>query len=41
MQIPKFQADLTPRELGLWVDIMNQQQMLQTKIDPARLIIRT
>jgi len=40
VQIPKFQADLTPRQLGLWVDIMNQQSMLQTKIDPARLIIR-
>lgn len=37
--LPKVSTRVTPEQLAFWIDVMNKQNMLKTKIDPAKLIL--
>src|SRR5262249_37865756 len=38
--IPKVVAEISSSDLGWWVDTMNEQELLRTKLDPAKLIVK-
>jgi NitT/TauT family transport system substrate-binding protein len=38
--IPKPEADVTSKDLKWWIDTMNEQNLLRTKLDPATLVAR-
>jgi len=37
--LPKVTTILTPPQIAFWIDVMNKQNMLRTKLDPAKLIL--
>ena len=37
--LPKVSTRVTPEQMAFWIDVMNKQNMLKTKIDPAALIL--
>ena len=39
MNLPKISTKVTPEQMAFWIDVMNKQNMLKTKIDPAKLIL--
>jgi NitT/TauT family transport system substrate-binding protein len=39
MNLPKISTKVTPEQMAFWIDVMNKQNMLKTKIDPAELIL--
>jgi NitT/TauT family transport system substrate-binding protein len=40
MEMPKFQADISPEEIGRMIDIMQRLNMLQGHPDPAAMVFR-
>lgn len=39
VSLPKVSTKVTPEQIAFWIDVMNKQNMLKTKIDPAKLIL--
>lgn len=39
VNLPKVSTKVTPAQVAFWIDVMNKQNMLKTKIDPAKLIL--
>ena len=37
--LPTISTKVTPEQIAFWIDVMNKQNMLKTKIDPAKLIL--
>lgn len=37
--LPRVITKITPDQVAFWIDVMNKQNMLKTKIDPAKLIL--
>lgn len=37
--LPKVSTKVTPEQMAFWIDVMNKQNMLKTKVDPAKLIL--
>jgi NitT/TauT family transport system substrate-binding protein len=37
--LPKVSTKVTPEQVAFWIDVMNKQNMLKNKIDPAKLIL--
>ncbi len=40
MEMPKYQADIAPEQIGRMIDIMQRLNMLQSHPDPAALVFR-
>jgi NitT/TauT family transport system substrate-binding protein len=39
LTLPKVSTTVTPPQMAFWIDVMNKQNMLRTKLDPAKLIL--
>ena len=39
-ELPRFIATLDPAQMQWWIDVLGRQDMLRTKLDPERLIVR-
>jgi NitT/TauT family transport system substrate-binding protein len=37
--LPSATTKLAPLQIAFWIEVMNKQNMLKTKIDPAKLIL--
>jgi NitT/TauT family transport system substrate-binding protein len=39
LTLPKVATTVTPPQMAFWIDVMNKQNMLRTKLDPTKLIL--
>ncbi|ARQ00218.1 ABC transporter substrate-binding protein [Pseudorhodoplanes sinuspersici] len=39
LTLPKVATKITPPQMAFWIDVMNKQKMLKTKLDPSDLIL--